>query len=327
MPTLRQFRDPARPRIVFAHAAYGLGQAFERRSSGFPYAEVRTADALAVEMPNADVVVSSGLWRNELLALAPHLTLLQSISVGINNFDLVLFRAAGIRLANASGANAVAVAEHALALMLALTRHIHHARDNQAKRYWRPMIGDAAARESELNGKTLLVVGLGAIGERIAGLGKAFGMHVIGTRRTASLGSRHADQVVNDTQLAAVLPSADVVVLACPLTPETERMIDARALRAMKRTAVLINVARGRVVDEAALIDALRDGRIAAAGLDVTWDEPLPDASALWTMPNVLVTPHSAGETQAYEERIIDLALENIARIQMGRADLANQIV
>lgn len=326
MTSQRTFRDPERPRLVLAHVAYGLGAALVRRDAGLSHVEVRTGAKLAEEISTADVAVVSGLWRNDLLALAPHLVLVQSISVGINNFDLDLFRAAGVRLANASGLNRTAVAEHALALMLALTRHIHAARDNQARRFWRPMNGDAASRESELAGRTVVIVGLGPIGERIAALCRAFDMHVIGVRRNVGAGSPSSHQVVEFARLDAVLPSADVLVLACPLTPDTERLIDGRRLRAMKRTAHLVNVARGRVVDEADLVDALRDQRIAAAALDVTWDEPLPDASPLWSMPNVLITPHSAGETRDYEERIVDLTLENIARIRAG-GPLLNGVV
>lgn len=327
MPPFRPFREPASPRIVFAHIAYGFSQAFRRRNLTLPFTEVRSVEDLAREMPEADVVVASGLWRRDLLPLAPHLALVQSISVGLNTFDLDQFRAAGVRLANASGANTTPVAEHALALTLALSRHIHTARDNQARTFWRPMIGDATVREFELAGRTMLVVGLGPIGERIAGLAKAFGMSVIGARRTVAVGSRNADRVVAFGDLATAVPKADVLVLACPLTPETERLVDERLLSALKPTAMLVNVARGRVVDEPALIAALETGRLAAAALDVTSDEPLPAASPLWRMPNVLVTPHAAGETQAYEDRIIDLALENIARVREGRDDLVNRIV
>jgi phosphoglycerate dehydrogenase-like enzyme len=117
------------------------------------------------------------------------------------------------------------------------------------------------------------------------------------------------------------------VALTCPLTPETEHLIDAAALAAMKPTAHLINVARGRVIDEAALIDALQQQRIAAAALDVTHEEPLPEASPLWALPQVLITPHSAGETQRYEDAVIDILLENLERLWRGDAALRNQVV
>ena len=121
--------------------------------------------------------------------------------------------------------------------------------------------------------------------------------------------------------------SADIVALTCPLTPETTNLIDAKALSAMKPTAHLVNVARGKVVDEPALIRALQEKRLAAAGLDVTQVEPLPATSPLWAMPNVLITPHTAGETQRYEDGVIDLLVENLDRLWRGEAALENQVV
>ena len=236
-----------------------------------------------------------------------------------------MLRERGIKLASAQGANEIAVAEHAMALMLGLTRHLHLARDFQAREHWRPMIGDRSQREDELNGKTLLIVGLGRIGARLARLANAFGMQVIGVKRDPVAVAGVA-QVVSQAQLLDVLPQADFVALTCPLTPETEGLIGPAALAAMRPSAFLINVARGRVVDEPALIEALRSGAIAGAGLDCVYEEPLPASSPIWRLPNVLVTPHSAGETSRYETRVIDMLLENIARAAAGTA-LLNEIV
>jgi D-2-hydroxyacid dehydrogenase (NADP+) len=136
-----------------------------------------------------------------------------------------------------------------------------------------------------------------------------------------------ADQVVSIAQLADILPIADAVVLTCPLSPETEGLINAGRLALMKRSAHLINVARGKVVDEPALIDALEAGTIAAAALDVTVDEPLPAESPLWHMPQVIITPHSAGETGQYEANVIDLLEENLARLWRGDGTLLNAVV
>jgi phosphoglycerate dehydrogenase-like enzyme len=127
-------------------------------------------------------------------------------------------------------------------------------------------------------------------------------------------------------QLPQLLPQADFVALTCPLTPATEKLIDSTALELMKPTAVLINMARGRVVDEPALIAALQNGTIAGAGLDCFWDEPLPPDSALWSMQNVLITPHTGGETQQYEERVIAILLENLERLWLGEKVLVNQL-
>jgi phosphoglycerate dehydrogenase-like enzyme len=189
------------------------------------------------------------------------------------------------------------------------------------------MISEIAAREDQLTGKTLLIVGMGRIGSALAKLAKAFDMRVVGIRRNAAAGAPHADAIYGTERLPELLPSADIVALTCPLTPETENLIDARALACLRPSAQLINVARGRVVDESALLAALSEGRLAAAGLDVTREEPLPTASPLWAMPNVLITPHTAGETQRYEDGVIDILLENLERLWRGEQALMNQVI
>lgn len=312
--------------IGFAHAAYQLQAEFARRGHAAKSFEVRTLDELKARAPEADILVLSGLWRNELLGSLPKLRFIQSVSAGTDQFDKPVLAAAGVRLASAQGANERAVAEHAMALILGLARQIHLARDNQMAKHWRPMIGDRARREDELGGKTMLIVGLGRIGLRLAALASAFGIRVIGMRRSPAPQS-HVEAVVRPDQLHEVLAQADIVALTCPLTPETEGLIDAAALAAMKPSAVLINVARGRVVDEAALLAALAEGRIAGAGLDTFHDEPLPAASPFWALPQVIVTPHSAGETRAYETNVVDLLIDNLGRLARGETALRNQIV
>jgi phosphoglycerate dehydrogenase-like enzyme len=313
-------------KICFAHAAYRMAERFALRHTGLAHVEVRTAEDLARALPDADVLVVSMMWKNELAALAGKLKLIQSISAGTDHYDKALLRQRGIKLASAAGVNAEAVAEHAMALILALNRRLPEARDNQHAKCWRGMIGDIAQREDQLTGKTLLVVGMGRIGARLVRLAKAFDMRVIATKRDPATGAGGADAVYAHTRLNELLPQADIVALACPLTPETERLIDAAALAAMKPSAYLINVARGRVVDEPALIAALQDGRIAAAALDVTVEEPLPAASPLWSMPNALITPHTAGETRAYEDNVIDILLENLEHVWRGEP-LRNEVV
>jgi phosphoglycerate dehydrogenase-like enzyme len=313
--------------ICFAHPAYQMAERFAARATGITHYQVRTPEAYAERLGEADVVVASMLWKNDLLPQARRLKFIQSISAGVDQYDKDLLRMSGVRLANAAGANAHAVAEHAMALILALKRHLHTGRDNQAAKKWRGMISDISAREDELGGKRLLIVGLGRIGARLAKLAKAFDLEVVATRRDAGKGGADADAIYGYAKLHELLPAADIVALTCPLTPQTTNLIDARALALMKPSANLINVARGRVVDEDALIRALQEKRIAAAGLDVTREEPLPASSPLWTMPNVLITPHTAGETQRYEDAVIDLLLENLARLWRGETTLVNQIV
>jgi D-2-hydroxyacid dehydrogenase (NADP+) len=315
-----------RLKICFAHAAYRMGDRFALRNTGIAHVEVRTPEDLARALPETDVLVVSMLWRNELAAGASKLKLIQSISAGTDHYDKALLGERGIRLASAAGVNAEAVAEHAMALILALSRRLPEARDNQQAKRWRGMIGDLSQREDQLTGKTLLVVGQGRIGSRLTRIAKAFDMRVIATRRDPAAGAGGADAIHGNDRLPALLGEADIVALTCPLTPETIHLIDATALAAMKPSAHLVNVARGKVVDEPALIEALQQGRIAAAALDVTVDEPLSAASPLWSMPNVFITPHTAGETRAYEDGVIDLLLANLERLRRGDA-LVNGVV
>ena len=313
--------------ICFAHVAYRMQDCFTARATGIASFEVRTREDLEARIGEADVLVVSGMWRNELAAKAAKLRFIQSISAGTDQYSREVLTKHNIRLASAQGANARAVAEHAIALILALTRKLPEARDNQAKRIWRGMIGDLAQREDELGGKTLLIVGLGRIGGRLARLAKAFDMRVIGTRRDPAQGNNGADAVHATGELESLLPQADFVALTCPLTPETEKVIRADTLARMKPSAFLVNVARGRCVDEAALLAALGQGRIAGAALDCAAEEPLPAASPLWGSENVLITPHTAGETRHYEENIIALLLANLERLWRGETALENQVV
>jgi D-2-hydroxyacid dehydrogenase (NADP+) len=313
--------------ICFAHSAYRLSDEYRSRGETARHFEVRTPDELRDRIGEADVLVVSGFWRNVLVERAPRLRFIQSISAGTDQYDRALLREKGIRLASAQGANERAVAEHAMSLILALTRQLHFARDNQRKGAWRGMIGDPNAREKELGDSTLVVYGLGRIGSRLAALGRAFGMRVIGVKRSPRSASDPIDEVVTPDRFIEVLQQADYVALTCPLTPETEGLIGEAQLAAMKPSAYLLNVARGRVVQEEPLLKALREGRIAGAGLDTFHQEPLPPDSPFWGFDNVVITPHTAGETQLYERNIVDLLVENLAQLYRGETELKNGIV
>lgn len=313
--------------ICFAHVAYRLRERFAARSTGMASFEVRSPEELKRRIAEADVLVISGLWRDALAKRATKLRFIQSIGAGTDQFGRAVLRERGIRLASARGVNAAAVSQHAMALILALVWRLPEARDNQKKHVWRGMIGDLSAREDELGGKILLIVGLGDIGGRLARLAKAFDMRVIGLRRDPKNGAGAADAVHGMGELKALLPEADFVALTCPLVKETENLIDADALLRMRRSAFLINVARGRCVDEAALAEALAEGRIAGAALDVAVEEPLPPASPLWNIESALITPHTAGETRRYEDNVLDILEDNLERLWQGNAVLRNQIL
>lgn len=312
--------------LCFAHVAYRFAERYAQRGGKLKHFEVRSLEELEARLPEADVLLVSGMWRNHLAAKAPRLKFIQSISAGVDQYDKAVLAGAGIRLASAQGANANAVSEHAMSLILAQARLLPQARDNQVKQHWRGMIGDLTQREDELGGKTLVVVGIGRIGGRLARLAKAFDMQVVGLRQDPSKGSEGADEIHGMDALHAQLGRADIVALTCALTPETRGLMNAAAFAAMKPGATLVNVARGAVCDEAALIAALASGRLGQAALDVTAEEPLAGASPLWAMPNVFITPHTGGETRAYEGNVLDLLEANLPRLRAGEA-LVNQVV
>ncbi|MDX2158911.1 MAG: D-2-hydroxyacid dehydrogenase [Hyphomicrobiaceae bacterium] len=313
--------------VLFAHVAYEFAEPFRARNTGMTFDVARSYDELKSKLPDADVLSVSMMWRNDLAPIAKRLKLIQSISAGTDQYDRAVLKEQGIRLASGQGVNANAVAEHAIALMLSLSRQLHFLRDHQHDGHWRPMQGDRRIREDEIEGKTVLIVGLGGIGQRLAALCKAFGMKVLATRRDPSKGAGGADEIHADKDLIGLLPRADFVALTTALTPDTTGLIGREQLAAMKPTAFLVNVARGKVCDELALTAALSARLIAGAALDVTAEEPLAKESPLWAMPRVIITPHSAGETVRYEDRVIDLLIENVGRLQRGETSLANGIV
>jgi phosphoglycerate dehydrogenase-like enzyme len=313
--------------ICFAHAAYQMKDRFELRKTGIKNFQVRTYDDLVKRIGEADVVLASGMWKNDLIPHAGKLKFVQSISSGMDQYSKEQLGAKNIRLASAAGVNARAVAEHAIALILAVARRLPEARDNQHKKMWRGMIGDLTQREDELGGKTLLVVGMGRIGAHLAKLAKAFDMKVVGIRRDPKQGTNGADSIHGMAELVKLVPQADIVALTCALTPETTGLMSAAAFAAMKPSSMFVNVARGKVADEAALIETMKAGKIWAAALDVTAEEPLPAASPLWTMPNVFISPHTAGETRAYEDNVLDILMENLEHLWRGDKSLRNQVL
>jgi phosphoglycerate dehydrogenase-like enzyme len=326
-PTNSLLPDADKMTICFAHESYDLKPIFDARTSGIATVQVRTYADLEKIIADVDVLVTSMMWKNDLLPRAKRLKYLQSMSSGTNQYDRDGFEKHGILLASGQGVNVNAVSEHAIGLLLSLTRRLAVARDNQQKRLWRPEHCDLAHREDELAGKTMAIIGTGGIGNRIAKIAKALDMTVIGIRRDPAKGKGAADEMYAFGDLNMVLPRADVVVLSCPLTDETANIIDADALGLMKRGSLLINVARGGCMDEGALITALVQGHLTGAGLDVFTSEPLAADSPLWNMENVVATPHTAGETRQYELNVLSLLEQNLCKLWMGRSDLVNRIV
>ena len=323
---LTDFPDTSALNIHFAHSAYQLADRFAARGTGIQHFQTFTPEDTRARIGEGHVLVASGFWKNDFLDEAKALQFVQVCAVGYDQFDQAAVKANNVKLANAAGVNANAVSDHALALILGMTRLTHIARDNQRKAHWRPMIADISRREEELPGKTLLIYGTGQIGGRISRLAKAFGMTVIGVRRDPSKAVEGVDELHTTDKFVSLLPRADIVILACPLTPETRNLMDAKAFAAMKETGYLVNVARGGCVDHDALVSAAQNGQIAGAGIDVTEPEPLHADSPLWGLENIILTPHSGGETRMYEDNVLDILMDNLERMAAGN-DLCNQIV
>ncbi len=312
--------------VHFAHVAYRFAERFALRGTGIAHFQTWSQEDTLARIAEGHVLVLSGFWSGEMLERAANLRFVQVCAAGYDQFDLDALGARGVRLANGSGVNRNAVSDHALALLLALARHVHTGRDRQREHVWRGMISDPGRREEELAGKTMLVYGLGAIGARLARLARAFDMKVIGIKRDVARHDGSADEVRPPGRFLESLAEADVVALTCPLTPQTENLIDAGALARMRPGAYLINVARGRCVNEPDLIDALERGAIAGAGIDATREEPLAPNSPLWDLENALITPHTAGETRRYEDNVVDILIDNVRRLQRGEEALVNAI-
>ncbi|GAD52794.1 D-3-phosphoglycerate dehydrogenase [Halarchaeum acidiphilum MH1-52-1] len=244
------------------------------------------------------------------------------IRAGYDAFPLDTYRDAGTALTNSTGIHGAAVGETALGMMLSLARRLHDYRDAQREREWAPPTWDTPFT---LRDERLTVVGLGTLGRGIARCADGIGMRVDGVRRTPTR-TPHARTVYTPDRLHDAVADARFVAVATPLTEATRRLVDAGVFEAMRDDAYLVNVARGPVVDEDALIDALAAGELAGAGLDVFREEPLPASSPLWDLDDVLVTPHASSLHRAYHEDIADLVRANLRNRNAG-ADLLNRVV
>ena len=222
-------------------------------------------------------------------------------------------------LTNVSGIHAIPISEHVLALLLAFARGLPRSFRAQGRPEW-VVHTDNEGTVFELAGKTMLLLGLGAIGQRTAMAAAALGMRVLGVRRNPHIKVPEVETVVGPGSLCDILPQADFVVLTLPLTRDTKGMIGADELMRMKSNAYLVNVGRGALVDEEALVRALREGWIAGAGLDVFREEPLPQHSPLWEMQNVIITAHYSGSSPRYNERAMEIFLDNLERYLVGQA-------
>jgi phosphoglycerate dehydrogenase-like enzyme len=275
---------------------------------GLRIVQVSTPEELAAEIRDADVLY--GFPTADLLREAKALRWIQSPSAGVNYLqELSELVESDVVLTNTRGA-------HAFALLFALTRHIPESIQAQRDHYW-------ARRElyrtsREMRGSTMGIIGYGAIGRGVAQRARGFDMEVLAVDPHPEPGAPFVVETWEMERLPDLLEQSDVVVVAAPLTAESYHLIDADALAHMKPDAYLIVVSRGGIVDEDALADALHEGRLAGAGIDVTEVEPLPSDSRLWDAPNVVITPHTAGDSSEKERRCVEILRENLLRFAQG---------
>lgn len=300
---------------------------------------VQTDDQEKIAAIVEDIEIAVGQFPTQLLPKAKNLRWFQQWSAGadwllehpeVQELDFVL--------TSASGVHAIPISEHIFAFLLAFARNLPQAWQAQQEHVWmkeqetgqhnsaKDDIATYSRRDVfELAGKTMLLIGIGEIGERTAQIARALDMGVIGMRHNPDHDTPGVSEMVGPDELLAVLPKADIVVSTVPLTTETQHMMDQAAFAAMKKGAYFINIGRGGTVDQEALIQALRSGKLAGAGLDVFEEEPLTSDSPLWELDNVLLTPHASGATPQYNERAFALFLDNLQRYQAG-AKLRNVV-
>jgi phosphoglycerate dehydrogenase-like enzyme len=257
-------------------------------------------DTLPLELPDANIFVGYSLRAGQLIH-ARELKWIHSTAAGVAQLMYPELRQSGITVTNASGIFSVPMAEHTMGLILAMARNFPDSVRYQDQSKWSVQdLWHKPQHLTEINGSVLLIVGYGSIGRELAARAKAFDMRVWGVTRSGEGDATHAERILPVAHLNEALPDADYVVISAPETAETKHLIGAEQIARMKRGARLINVARGSLLDEAALLNALESGALGGAALDVTTSEPLPGQSPLWRAPNLLITPH----TSAISERL-----------------------
>jgi D-2-hydroxyacid dehydrogenase (NADP+) len=300
---------------------YGLNaQAVQKFESAFPERKIRALSGKAdLEASIGDIEVifvfrpPRGVWSG-----AKRLQLIQTIGAGVDAVLPAPDLPASVRIANARGIHGEQMSEHALAMMLAFAKQLPQALANQQMRRWQ------SYTPGSLAGKTCSILGMGTIGQAVAQRAKQFGMRVIGTQREPKP-CRHADEILPPEQIQRAVKQADYLVVILPKTPQTLNLLDAEILANLQSGAVVINMARGGVVDETAVANMLRKGRLRGAALDVFAEEPLPESSDLWMIPNLIITPHVAGLVLDYLDRVLEIFIDNMRRLEDGKP-LRNEI-
>lgn len=283
----------------------------------------RNQDEVAATLADGAEVLVTSYWRDDFLT--PSLRWIAGTGAGTEQYPFHLLAASGVTLTTAHGVHSACVAEHTFALLLGCTRQIGPAVRNMAGHRWESLAGE------EISGRRMLIVGLGLIGEQVARRAVAFGMDVAGIKRDPSQYQGCVPDVRGPAGLAALCEWADVLVVTAPSTPQTRHLIGQREL-ALLGPGWLVNVARGNLVDHDALLSALVHGGLRGAGLDVTEPEPLPADSALWDLPNVVISAHAAGASPRFGRRWIEQFQQNLAAFSAdgewcNRVDFAKSVV
>ncbi len=284
-----------------------ISDLFRAERSGDPASK----EKLDVLLAEAEVLCGRALPQN-FIARAPKMKWFQAMSAGVNHLLNTEIVESPVILTSASGIHVTSVSEFVLGLMLMFVKQAPLCFQSKQEKQWRKF------SPSVLRSKTVGIVGLGNIGREVARLAKALGMRVLAIDPERGGRARYVEIMLTPDQLRQLLAESDFVVLALPLTPETNKLIGEEELQTMKSTAYLINTARGGIVDEEALIRALDEHWIAGAGLDVFATEPLPTDSRLWELPNVILSPHVAGDMEDYTIRVTELFCKNLRRYLNG---------
>jgi phosphoglycerate dehydrogenase-like enzyme len=312
-------------RFELWHAPTWLRDRLQSAFPDFQFLQLENYDRVPQEIADTDVFIGWSL-RPEQFVAARKLRWIHSPAAAVHQLMYPELMASEVVVTNSSNVHGPVVAEHAITVLLALAKRLPQAMQYQREKKWaQTLLWNESPRPRELSGATVVVVGVGGIGSAFIRHAKHFGMHVIAVREDVKKGRGEADEVVSVTELDQVLPRADYVLLSTPVTPATTGMINASRLNKMKPDAYLINVGRGPLVDESALSNALQTGRIAGAALDVFVEEPLPADSPLWSLKNLLITPHTAAVTERLWDRHYELIVENLRRLMAGNA-LLNRV-
>jgi phosphoglycerate dehydrogenase-like enzyme len=301
------------------HPPRSMAEALLRRWPEMCVAQVENTDRLCVELPGMHIFVGYGLEPQQF-TLARNLKWIHSTAAGVSQLMHSELRNSGVLVTNPKGVFSAPMAEHTMGLLIALTRNFPEAFRYQEHREWAQQeLWDKSQGFEELNGRLVLILGFGSVGREVARLARAFCMRVWGLTRSGQGDSALAERILSSTRLDEALPEADYLVIAAPETPETHKLIGASELARMKRGARLVNISRGSLLDETALVRALESGALAGAALDVASEEPLPCESPLWSAPNLILTPHISAASRRLWERHTALFMEQMERWFDGR--------